>query len=263
MTGHDIELDQSVPSSARVGNKLLGGKDNYDIDKAVASNVSSKLVAAVVEARRFLLRAVECLTNEYAVHQYVELGCGIPLPPHLGDVAGRDLDSARTLYLDNDPLVAVHARALLTTSQNRHFALLDITDTAAVLDKIADDFDLNAPLAICLSGTAEHLPDAPDVLAELIRGLPPGSWIVFSHVTADVFGGQIRKSAFGLEHCGIVYRPRDHDTVTAMLTPYRLLEPGLITPHRWRPDTGDLAHRPQHLAKWDLSAYAAIGQLPT
>ncbi|MEV6361211.1 SAM-dependent methyltransferase [Nocardia asteroides] len=100
------------------------------------------------------------------------------------------------------------------------------------------------------------------MLVELTRRLPPGTWIVFSHVTADVFGDQIRKSAFGLEHCGIVYRPRDHDTVAAMLTPYRLLQPDLIAPHRWRPDTGDIAHRPQHRATWDLSAYAAVGQLP-
>ncbi|MFE7720554.1 SAM-dependent methyltransferase [Nocardia rhizosphaerihabitans] len=262
MAGHDIELDQHVPSSARVGNKLLGGKDNYEIDQLVASNVSSKLVAAVGEARRFLLRAVECLTIEHTVHQYVDLGCGIPLPPDVGDVAGHNLDSARTLYLDNDPLVAAHARALLATSPNRHFALLDITDTTAVLNKIADFLDLNAPISICLSGTAEHLPDAPDVLAELAHGLPPGTWIVFSHITADVFGDQIRRSAFGLEHSGITYRPRDHDTVTAMLTPYRLLQPGLIAPHRWRPDTGNLAHQPQYLAKWDLSAYAAVGQLP-
>ncbi|GGN65844.1 SAM-dependent methyltransferase [Nocardia rhizosphaerihabitans] len=262
MTSEDIALDQRTPSSARVSNKLLGGKDNYDIDHLVASRMSRKIVVAMGEARRFLLRAVEYLTNEHQVHQYVDLGCGIALPPDIGDVAADNIDSARTLYLDNDPLVAVHARALLATSPKRRFAMLDITNTAAVLDQIAGFLNLGKPIAICLSGTAELLPDAPAMLAELTSGLPRGSWLIFSHITDDVFTNDIRTSARELEHCGIAYRPRDHATVTAMLAPYRLLQPGLASPHTWRPDTGNPAYQPSHPAEWDLSAYAAVGQLP-
>ncbi|GAD87070.1 MULTISPECIES: SAM-dependent methyltransferase [Nocardia] len=260
MTNHEVALRHNMPSSARVVNKLLGGKDNYEIDGLVAANISNRFVVALREGRRFLLRAVDYLSSEHAVHQYVDLGCGIAMPPDVGDAATHRGESARVLYLDNDPLVAVHARALLATNPNRHFALLDITDTAAVLDKIAAVFDLNAPFAVCLSGTAEHLPEAPTLLAELTAGLPPGTWIVFSHITDDVFAHAIGASARELGHHGIAYHPRDRDTLATMLAPYQLLHPGLIAPHRWHPITRVPALKPQHPLKHDLAAYAAVGQ---
>lgn len=171
MADHEVALRHDIPSSARVANVLLGGKDNYEIDRIVAADVSKRFVVALREGRRFLLRAVEYLSREHAVHQYVELGCGIALPPDVGDAATHRGESARVLYLDHDVLVAAHAHALLAHSPNRRFALADITDTCAVLDQIAGLFDLGQPLAICLSGTAELLPDAPAMLMELTSAL--------------------------------------------------------------------------------------------
>ncbi|WP_052314619.1 SAM-dependent methyltransferase [Nocardia thailandica] len=260
MNGLFQDFQQNVPSSARVGNLLLGGKDNYEIDRTVARQVSDRIVVAVCEARRFLLRAVEHLSNEHDVHQYVDLGCGIPLPPDIGDIAGRNIEQARVLYLDNDPLVAAHARALLANTPNRHFAQLDITDTATVLTEITAFLDPAEPIALCLSGTAELLVDPSRVLAELTNCMPATNWVILSHLTDDIFGDKIRRWAEDLTHHGIPYQPRDRATVTAMLAPYQLLEPGLVSPHHWRPDLGSSQHQAFHPSKYDLSAYAAVGR---
>lgn len=260
MNGLSKDFQQNVPSSARVGNLLLGGKDNYEIDRTVARQVSHRIVVAVCEARRFLLRAVEHLSNEHGVHQYADLGCGIPLPPDIGDIAARNVEQARVLYLDNDPLVAAHARALLANTPHRHFAPLDITDTAAVLADITRFLDPDEPIALCMSGTAELLTDAPRVLAELTSGLPANNWIILSHLTDDVFGDEIRRWAEDLTLHGIRYTARDRATVTAMLNAYELLGPGLVAPHHWRPDLGSPQHQAFHPSKYDLSAYAAVGR---
>ncbi|MEU3010076.1 SAM-dependent methyltransferase [Nocardia asteroides] len=262
MADYDLAPRYDVPSSARMVNKLLGGKDNYDIDSVVAATASKKFVIALREARRFLLRAVNALTTEHAVHQYVDLGCGLPLPPDVGDAAATHRgETGRVLYLDDDPLVAVYARALLEHGPERRFAQVDITDTPAVLDQIGGFLDLGQPLAICLSGTAELLPDAPAVLAELTTGLPPGSWIIFSHITDDVLGEDIRGTAAQLESYSITYRPRARTTVSNMLAPYRLLQPGLVPPHQWRPEIGNRVYRGLQPVELELSAYAAVGQL--
>ncbi|MFI5501092.1 SAM-dependent methyltransferase [Nocardia asteroides] len=261
MANHIVALRPDLPSSARVGNTLLGGKDNYEIDRIVATQVSRRFVVALREGRRFLLRAVSYLASEQAVHQYVELGCGIALPPDIGDAATHRGESARVLYLDHDILAAAHAHALLANSPDRRFALIDITDTAAVLDQITGFLDLGEPLAVCLSGTAELLPEAPAMLAELTTALPSGCWIIFSHITDDVFGADIRASASELERYAITCRPRDHATLADMLAPYRLLSPGLVAPHRWRPEFDNRVSLGFHPVELDLSAYAAVGRL--
>ncbi|MBF6072789.1 SAM-dependent methyltransferase [Nocardia farcinica] len=262
MADHDLALRHDVPNSARVVNKLLGGKDNYEIDALVAAAAGRKFVASLREARRFLLRAVNVLSTEHGVHQYVDLGCGLPLSPDVGDATADRGETGRVLYLDHDILVAAHARALLENSPNRRFALVDITDTADVLNQISGFLDLGQPVAFCLSGTAELLPDATTMLAELTTGLPLGCWIIFSHITDDVFSEDIRETAAQLESHSITYRPRERTTVTNMLAPYRLLQPGLVAPHQWRPEIGSRVYRGLHPVELVLSAYAAVGHLP-
>ncbi|MEV0688376.1 SAM-dependent methyltransferase [Nocardia sp. NPDC050378] len=262
MSNHVVALRSDIPSTARVGNTLLGGKDNYEVDRLVAAKVSKRFVVALREGRRFLLRAVDYLTSEHAVHQYVELGCGIALPPDIGDAATDRGESARVLYLDHDILAATHAQAMLANSPDRRFALVDITDTATVLDQMTGFLDLGAPLAVCLSGTAELLAEAPRMLAELTTALPPGCWIIFSHITDDVFGEDIRRSATELEGHAITYQPRDRAALADMLAPYLLLPPGLVAPHRWRPEFDSRVGRGFHPVDRELSGYAAVGHLP-
>ncbi|MFG1771749.1 SAM-dependent methyltransferase [Nocardia salmonicida] len=263
MTATNQTVDTSRPNSARVCNVLLGGRDGYDLDLLVVKPLlDSQLTIAMREARRFARRAVEHLRNQHKVNQVVELGCGFPLSPDIGESTTNATSTARTLYIDNDLLAATHARALLT-EPNSVVAEVDLTDVTAVLAEITAVMDSTAPLAVCLSGTAELLADAPAVLHALTRQLRPGTWIVFSHITDDIAGNDICSAVAALGDAGIGFHPRDHDTITAMLAPYRLAEPGLIAPHRWRPtDTEYNTQRPSHPDAWDLAAYAALGQLP-
>ncbi|WP_410875135.1 SAM-dependent methyltransferase [Nocardia sp. A7] len=257
-------LDQSRPNSARIHTALLGGKDCYTADRAIAEKLTrNKIAPAFTESRRFALRAVGYLID-HQVTQFVELGCGFPHTPNIHDVAAERTNTARTLYIDNDPIAATHARALMT-GHTTHTAEIDLTDTTAVFDAITTTLDTTEPIALLLSGTAELIDDAASMIAGLTH-LPIGIWLALTHITADIHGHQVNSAAQTLRAAGITYHPRTHGDIAAMLTNYRLHTPGLIAPHRWRPeflgsDRYDHATEPQHPTAWDLSAYAAIGRL--
>ncbi|WP_405146635.1 SAM-dependent methyltransferase [Nocardia salmonicida] len=271
-------IDPYQPTPARLHSVFLGGKDHYEPDEALAKNLSSSTIRpAITESRRFTRRAVEYLSDHHGVSQFVELGCGLPHDPNIHNFAEQHSDTARTLYVDSDILVAAHGRATLHEPP-RYFTDTDITDTDAIMGDIAAVMDMTAPLAVCMSGTAEWISDAPAVLAALTARFPVGTWLVLTHVTDDFYPDHIQAAAETLRRAGIPYHPRGRDEIAAMLAAYQLLAPGLIAPHQWPPtpgrdgDNGDseigagdgirrlLATAPRHRAAWDLSTYAAIGQ---
>lgn len=258
-------VGSSHPNAARIHTAVLGGKDYYTADHAIAEKLTrNKICPAITESRRFALRAVGYLIDHHQVTQFVELGCGFPHTPNIHDVAAERTESARTLYIDNDPIAATHARAL-TTGHTTHTAEIDLTDTPAVLDAITTTLDTTEPIVLCLSGTAELIDQVPVIVTALTHALPAGTWLVLTHVTADIYGHHIDTAAQTLRAAGIDYHPRTHDDIAAMLNDYALHTPGLIAPHRWRPevlgpDRYEHATEPLHPAVWNLSAYAAIGQ---
>ncbi|MEU4811830.1 SAM-dependent methyltransferase [Nocardia fluminea] len=258
-------LDQSRPNSARIHTALLGGKDCYPADRVIAEKLArNKIAPAFTESRRFALRAVGYLIDHHQVTQFVELGCGFPHTPNIHDVAAERTESARTLYIDNDPIAAAHARALMT-DHTTHSAEIDLADTSAVLDAVTSTLDTTAPIALLLSGTAELIDNAASMIAALTHALPIGTWLALTHITADIHGHHIDTAAQTLRGAGIAYYPRTYDEIAAMFAGYHLHTPGLIAPHRWRPellgpDRYDHATEPLHPAVWDLSAYATIGQ---
>ncbi|WP_405146344.1 SAM-dependent methyltransferase [Nocardia salmonicida] len=260
-------IDPYRSTPARLHNAILGGKDHYTPDQALAATLTTnKITLAITESRRFALRAVEYLIDHHGVSQFVELGCGYPHAPNIHDIAGHRNGTTRILYIDNDPVVAAYGRAMLA-GPNRFFTDTDITDTATVLGDISAVMDTARPIAVCVSGTAELIIDAPAVFAALTDRLSAGTWIVFTHITDEVYGHQIHSAAQALRAAGIAYHPRGRKEITAMLTRYRLVTPGLVAPHQWPPISvsGDevraLFATPRPRTAWDLSAYAAVGQL--
>ncbi|MEV0774069.1 SAM-dependent methyltransferase [Nocardia salmonicida] len=270
-------IDPDQPTSARLHSAFLGGKDHYDPDKVLADALASSTIRpAVAESRRFTRRAVEYLSDHHGVSQFVELGCGIPHFPNIHDIAERANSSARTLYVDFDTVVAAHGRALLHEPPTRFFTDTDIADADTIVGDVAAVMDMTAPLAVCVSGTAEWIGDAPAVLSALTARFPVGTWLVFTHVTDEFYPQHVQAAAETLRRAGIPFHPRGRDEITAMLAEYQILAPGLIAPHRWPPTLnrddedgegdGDGIRRlsattQRHRAAWDLSAYAAIGQL--
>ncbi|MEV0541193.1 SAM-dependent methyltransferase [Nocardia salmonicida] len=274
-------IDPGQPNSARLHSVFLRGKDHYEPDQALAENLSSSTIRpALTESRRFTRRAVEYLSDHHGVSQFVELGCGLPHTPDIHDIAEQHNSTARTLYVDSDTVVAAHGRAMLHEPPTRYFTDTDITDTDTILSDITTVMDMTAPVAVCVSGTAEWISDAPAVLAALTDRFPAGTWLVFTHATDEFYPHHIQAAAETLRRAGIPYHPRGRDEITAMLAGYQLIAPGLIAPHRWPPtpsrgddngksdsEIGDgdgirrlSATAPRHRAAWDLSAYAAIGQ---
>ncbi|PKV81058.1 SAM-dependent methyltransferase [Nocardia fluminea] len=274
------------PNPARVHSMLVGGKDAHQVDIEVgravleigAPTVGSSAFPdaigdlnqfrnAVRESRMFVLRAIKHLTEYEGVTQVVELGCGYPSMPNIHDVALEQNLAARTLYIDSDPVVAAHGRAVLADGQKSFVAEVDVVDTDAVIDAVAAVMDMSAPIAVCLSGLGETLADAPAVIARLTDRMQPGSWLVLSHLTADVFDWEVDWAVEILGSAGIHYYPRSYEEIAAMLGTYRLLAPGLVAPHRWRPG-GDLDQRSRQRLGWpvrwpvrEVCGYAAVGQL--
>ncbi|MFD4432151.1 SAM-dependent methyltransferase [Nocardia sp. NPDC058497] len=261
---HAEVLDLSRPNAARVFGALLGGKDAYNSDRYIADKLlaNNSFRVAVAEARAFKLRAVEHLVGNHGVTQIVELGCGYPNEPTVHAVACRQNRIARTLYIDHDPLVAVHARALLSGA-NSVFVDADLIDTTDTVERIAEVMDASSPMVVCLSGTAEFLPDAPAIVAALISRLPADTWLLVTHTAADLCVRDIDSAVTTLAAAGISYCPRDRDQVEEMLAPLRLLEPGLVTADLWRPDleVGNPENGSGVWLKPTVCSYAAVGQL--
>ncbi|APE37166.1 hypothetical protein BOX37_28180 [Nocardia mangyaensis] len=274
-------FDPYQPNPARLHDYFLGGKDRYECDVALAEILaSSTLRPALIESRRFTRRAVEYLADRHGVTQFVELGCGLPYAPNIHDIAEQHGGTARTLYVDTDVLAATHGRAMLHEPPTRFFTDTDITDTDAIMRGITAVMDMTAPVAVCVSGTAELITEAPAALAGLTERFPVGTWLVLTHVTDEFYPQHIQAAAETLRGVGIPYHPRGRDEIAAMFAGYELLAPGLVVPHRWAPtpihdNDGDgdaaaddddgirrlSATAPRHRTTWDLSAYAAIGQL--
>jgi hypothetical protein len=241
-------LDTTVPNPARRYDYLLGGKDNFAIDRESAHQLLRQfphLRTAAVENRRFLIRAVRHLAHA-GIHQFLDIGTGFPTKPNLHD-AVQDIDPAnRVLYVDHDPLVVVHARALLTSTRPGAVGYLqaDLRDPVSILDsrETRTLIDLSKPVGLLLVAVLHFLQDSDhpcDAVATLLDALPRGSHIVLSHATFDPLpDGSIRDlTALAKPAAGHgPFRPRTHDEIVAFLTGLDLIDPGLVSIVDWRPD---------------------------
>ncbi len=231
-------LDPSRAQCGRVHDVLLGvGKDSYWTDLQVGEQLVAdvpEFAPAAQAARMFLARAVHDLAVE-GVAQFVELGSGYPCPPNLHEIARRVRPSARTIYVDSDPVVAAHGRALLAGEQTL-FIGADITDTDTIVKELTETIDPGLPVAICLGFVAEFIPDPRTVITALTAILAPGSWVVLSHVTTDDDTGAVTRATDIYQANGIDFRPRPREDIATILSGCDLWEPGLVPVHRWRPD---------------------------
>ncbi|MFI9507316.1 SAM-dependent methyltransferase [Nocardia sp. NPDC052566] len=252
-------------ASGRIHDYLLGGKDHYMVDRETGKRLVedvSEFAMVARAARRFLVRAVHCLVAEHRVRQIVELGSGYPCEPNLHQVAQAANPAARTLYIDNDPVVAAHGHALLAKAARTHFNRADLTDTATIIDSIRDIMIPDEPIAICLGFVCEFIDDPWAVLDALTKSLPAGSYVVLSHVTDDVTA----RVAEIYGDRGIMFRPRTCSEIAGLLAGCDLLEPGLVAPHRWRPE-GELNRIRSQQHGWEppqaaeVSCRAAVGRL--
>ncbi|HEX2312647.1 MAG TPA: SAM-dependent methyltransferase, partial [Thermomonospora sp.] len=190
---HDGGGDLARPSPARVYDHLLGGKDNYEADRVLAERMLAaqpRLAVAARENRAFVARAVRRLAAA-GFDQFLDIGCGLPTHDNVHQIAARRTPGARVLYLDNDPIVLAHGRALLSEGGNVAVAGADLRDPRRLLECVAATrlLDLRRPVAVLMTAVLHFLADADgpfEAVAEIRRALPHGSALVISHLASDV-----------------------------------------------------------------------------
>jgi hypothetical protein len=240
------EINTTVPTSARVYDYLLGGKDNFAADRAAAQAIIAQLPDVPIMARAgraFLGRAVRFLAAEAGVRQFLDIGPGIPTAKNVHEVAQAVAPESRVLYVDNDPVVLAHARALMVShpAGKTQFILADLREPKAILSHpaFAETLDLSQPVGLILSGILMHIPDDDDpygIVATLLEPLPSGSYLTIGHPTADFDINAMTAMASAAQQTGITYVPRSRDDVARFFAGLELVEPGIVPILAWHPD---------------------------
>ena len=239
-------LDTSVAHSARVYNYWLGGKDNFAADREAAERALAVLPGlrfAVQANRAFLARSVRFLARDAGIRQFLDIGTGIPTASNTHEVAQSAAPQSRIVYVDNDPVVLNHARALLTSAPGGACAYLeaDLRDPDTILAGAAQTLDFSRPVALMLIGILhliEDEDDPPALIWRLMAGLPPGSYLTISHPASDIKPEETKTVKNELDQSMAQrssYRTREQ--VTAMFAGLELVDPGITTVARWRPDS--------------------------
>jgi hypothetical protein len=236
-------FNPSVPHPARVYNYWLGGKDNFAADRNAAEQVIRLLpgiVAGVRANRGFLARAVRYLA-EQGIRQFLDVGTGLPAPDNTHEVAQGVAPGSRVVYVDNDPMVVVHAEALLASAPQGRCAYVeaDMRDADYILNQASRTLDFSQPVALLLLLILHLVPDdgeAEQIVADLARRLVPGSYIAISHMTADFAPEAVMNAVRAYNDMAPdPVTARSRAQVTALFGGHRLIEPGLVAVNQWRP----------------------------
>jgi len=254
-------IDTTVPHSARIWNYWLGGKDNFAVDRAAGDQFSAIYPGIVDIARadrQFLGRVIRFLAGDAKVRQFLDVGTGLPTADNTHEVALRVAPDARVVYVDNDPLVLAHARALLVGSPDgaTSFVNADMTDPGAVLREAAELLDLTQPVALTFMGVLGHVVDyaqAKAIVTGLLDGLPSGSYL---SINDSINTSEALEEALRVyEASGAVpYRTRSPEQFAGYFDGLELTDPGLVPVIDWRPDPD--TYRP------DIPQIGAVGRKP-
>ena len=236
-------FDVSVAHQARIYNYWLGGKDNYAADRKAADEAIAAYPGVVTGARanrQFLARAVRHLTVDAGIRQFLDLGTGIPAAINTHQVAQAVAPESRVVYVDYDPVVLAHARALLASNKAGLIDYLDadLRETDTILEQASRTLDFSRPVAIMLIAILHAIPDEDDphgIVAKLMDAVPSGSYLVLSHVASDIDPEQIAEATARLNQLSRQhFTLRDHAQVLRFFGGLELLEPGVARVEEWR-----------------------------
>jgi hypothetical protein len=258
------DIDTSKPHPARMYDAYLGGKDNYPVDREAVRQVlkAAPEVRDIARANRaFLQRAVRFLVVEAGIRQFIDIGTGIPAGGNVHQVAGQAAPGTRVLYVDNDPIVHVHANALLTGSGTTGIVLADLREPEAILahPKTRALIDFSQPVGLLLVAILHFIPDEDNphrILSVLRDAVRPGSYLALSHVTGDFRTEAAQQAAAVYNQATSTATLRSHTQIEAFFDGWELAEPGLVQAPRWRPD--GKPPRPKDLAR--IWLYGGVGQ---
>jgi hypothetical protein len=239
-----VPFDTNVAHIARVYDYWLGGKDNFAADRAAAEAAIAAnpgVQAGVLANRAFLARAVRYLAGECGIRQFLDIGTGIPTADNTHEVAQSVVPEARIVYVDNDPVVLLHARSLLTSDPRgaADYVDADLRDPGRILAEAARTLDLGKPVAVLMLLVLHLIPDSDDpygILARLMDAVPSGSYLVLTHVASDINAEAMAEMAKRLNSMvaekGTM---RDKAQITRFFDGLELAQPGVVQPQHWRP----------------------------
>jgi len=248
-----LAFDTSVAHQARIYDYLLGGKDNYAADRAATEAlraVNPEIDSTVRANRAFLGRAVRYLAADAGIRQFLDIGTGIPTAGNTHEVAQAAAPESRVVYVDYDPVVLAHARALLVsgTEGATDYIDADLRDTGSILAGAAKLLDFSRPVAVTLISILHAIPDADDphaLVARLMDAVPPGSYLALSHAGSDLVSPQVQHGIEDVAGRMIrqQYASRSREQVERFFQGTDLVEPGLVRVEDWRPNpaAGDTA----------------------
>jgi S-adenosyl methyltransferase len=256
-------FDTSVAHPARVYNYLLGGKENYEADREAAEGlmtISPNVVASVRANRAFLRRAVQYLAGEAGIRQFLDIGTGLPAAENTHQVAQEIAPESRVVYVDNDPIVLAHARALLTSAPEGATAYVeaDLRDTDEIVAAAAGTLDFSKPIAVMLLCIMQYVPDSAgphEITGRLMDAVSAGSYLTMSDTTRDIETEEMIAGAaqYNARLGPNVFTPRTGGAYAAFFDGLELVEPGLVPLPQWRAPAD-----PRQV----IPMYAAMGRKP-
>jgi hypothetical protein len=260
------EINTGVAHPARVYDYMLGGKDNFAADRALADAVTAAMPSAPEMARAnraFLRRAVRYLAGEAGVRQFLDIGTGIPAAGNTHEVAQAAAPDSRIPYVDNDPIVLAHARALMTSDPAGATAFIqaDLREPDKILadPALRRTLDLGEPVALMPIAILMYIRDEEDprgIVSKLVDALPAGSYLTLTHPSSDFNPEEGASAVAASQRAGISFTPRGQTEVAAFFTGLDLVDPGVVPVLAWRPDDG--APADPRAAYY----YAAMGRKP-
>jgi hypothetical protein len=261
------DIDTSVAHSARIYDFILGGKDNFEADRRAAEaaiKANPTMATGMRENRAVMRRMTAFLAGEAGIRQFLDIGTGLPTSPNMHEIAQSLRPDSRIVYVDNDPIVLTHARALLTSNTEGTTAYIhaDLRQPEKVLadPKLIDTLDLSEPVALMMFGVLHFIPDQDDahgIVRRLLTALPSGSYLAVQHPTQDFYADGVGADG-SYRRAGIAFQYRTRDEFARFLDGLELVPPGVVPMTQWRPDGGpDAAPSPT-----EAGAYAALGRKP-
>ncbi|MEV6396538.1 SAM-dependent methyltransferase [Streptomyces sp. NPDC051907] len=254
-----------IAHNARVWNHWLGGKDNYPVDREVGNHVTGLYpsIGLVARAdRAFLGRAVTLLAGELGIRQFLDVGTGLPTAENTHEVAQRIAPDSRIVYVDNDPIVLAHARALLTgtASGATEYIDADAHEPEAIVRSVSPTLDLERPVAVMMLGILNFVLDtdhARSIVRTLMDAVPSGSYLVLTHPTLELGGeGNAEAMRFWNENATPPIRTRSREEFVSFLDGLEVLEPGVVSCARWRHDPATEGQSPT------VAQFGAVGRKP-
>ena len=249
-------LDTSVAHSARVWNYLLGGKDNFAVDRDIGDVLLQMFPDIAVIARlqrRFLVRAVRYLAGDAGIRQFLDVGAGLPAADNTHEIAQEIAPQSRVVYVDNDLVVVRHAQALLTSAPGgaTGYIQADVRDPEQILLEAARTLDFEEPVAVMMLGILGQIPDCccecedpGTIVAKLLESLPPGSYLALCDGT-DTNAELAKAVAVYNQNAANEYHLRSPERIASFFDGLTLVPPGLVSTSRWRPYVTDASTQPR------------------